>query len=171
MPRAGNGLLRDAKQAPAHSRGTMLVPGEPQSRSRPCHHGAAGPRPACPSGAYFSWQPPGKNVSPLPSESGGRNCWNSDRLSNSANFILRNKGQCPRRRGLVQLLAARRPGLGSAGRARNATAEPETLPPQGPLPQIPALKSPSRAQLPPQTPLQLPASQKCISRSKGEVEK
>lgn len=46
------------------------------------------PIPACPSGAYFSWQPPGRNVSLLPSESGGRNCWNSDRLSNSANFIL-----------------------------------------------------------------------------------
>lgn len=106
-------------------RGTTprLIPGEPRSHSHPLPPWCRpSPSPRVPPVGIFLGSPPGRNVSPLPSKSGGRNCWNSDRLSNSANFILRNKGQCPRRRGLVWLPAARRPGLGSAGRARNAAA-------------------------------------------------
>lgn len=121
MSHAGNGLLRDAKWAPTRSRGAMPIPGEPRSHGHPLPPWCCqSPSLRVPPVGIFLGSPQAGMFPPLPSESGGRNCWNSDRLSNSANFILRNKGQCPRRRGLVRLPAVRRPGLGSAGRARNA---------------------------------------------------
>lgn len=67
----------------------------------PCHHGHPAcpqslrvPVPACPP-VRVSPGSPRQECFPLPSESGGRNCWNSDRLSNSANFILQTKGSVP----------------------------------------------------------------------------
>lgn len=59
----GNGFLWDAKEAVSQSRGVMPVPGSRGPTAIPAATALSVPVPACPSGAYFSWQSPGRNVS------------------------------------------------------------------------------------------------------------
>lgn len=77
--------------------------------------------PRVPPGRVFLGSPR-QECFPLPSESGGRNCWNSDGLSNSANFILRTKGSVPA-------------GAGGRGHRRGPCPEfPSRRPPAPPQP-------------------------------------
>lgn len=170
MPRAGNGLFEDANPAPprveaspGHNHeinqnqdisSTRSHRGEPEGQGKApetIQNHSHGGQERGGMGPPARLHPPhpvrvapgsrGQECFPLPSRSGGRNCWNSDRLSNSANFILRNKGQCPRHRGLFQL-----PAAGSAearaGERRESLLLPAVVVAEGPLPQIPAPKSP-----------------------------
>lgn len=120
------------------SRGPTAVPATTSLPPRRCHHVPAGPGPRVSLRCVFSLAVPGQECFPLPSESGGRNCWNSDRLSNSANFILQTKGTVP-------APSAAPAGARAAGRrgvpAPNSCPGDPPLTPQPPLPLPPAKRA------------------------------